>query len=130
MSRTDHRLTHSVTHRIGLAFASAPVAPADPLRTDIALFVGLLARRAQQASSAPVVLPPLLAAWLAAQHIGVGTGPTLPAGIAARWQRARVRLDSVAAFAGTLASACAPADAVVLGAWFTALPVDRRVARG
>ncbi len=116
------------THRIGLAFAPAPVAPADPLRTDIALFVGLLARRVQQDSAAPVVLPPLLAAWLSAQHIGVGAGPALTAGIQMRLQRARVRLDTVADFSETLALACAPADAAVLRAWFTALPADRRTA--
>ena len=118
-----------LTARPGLSFTPAPAPSTDPLRTDVAVFVGLLVRRAGMGDAAgPVPLPPVLAAWLQGQHLAAGLQAPLAAGVRMRWQGAMVRLDGVSALAQSLASACAPADAEVLRTWFGALAPAVRAA--
>lgn len=52
--------------RLGLSFETAPAARPHPNRTDIACFVGCVARRARAPRSGTQALPPLLARWLEA----------------------------------------------------------------
>lgn len=55
--------------RPGLSFELAPAPAAHPLRTDIALFVGTVARRHVAAPEARPPLPPVLQHWLRAQGL-------------------------------------------------------------
>jgi len=80
--------------RLGLSFEVAPPASAHPLRTDIACFVGTLARRRLNAPSTVQVMPAVLARWLSANRIDrVGGVPVA---------QLRVSLASAAAFVETL----------------------------
>ncbi len=55
--------------RPGLSFELAPAPAAHPLRTDIALFVGTVARRRVAVPEAKPLLPPVLQHWLQAQGV-------------------------------------------------------------
>ncbi|MCU7375494.1 hypothetical protein PEC18_32900 [Paucibacter sp. O1-1] len=78
----------------GLSFELAPPRPAHALRSDIALFVGTLARRRRVASDAPQALPVPLSRWLAGQGIARVGGLPLA--------RLRLSLASAGAFAADL----------------------------
>jgi hypothetical protein len=96
----------SLLRRPGLSFELAAPAAAHPLRTDIALFVGTVARRrslSSSARSAPQALPVVLARWLRSQ--GVERIGGLPLA------RLRLTLAASAAFAENLvALAAEPAE--------------------
>jgi len=76
--------------RLGLSFEVAPPASAHPLRTDIACFVGTLARRRAPAPAGVQAMPSVLARWFAANRIDRVGG--VPVG------QLRVSLASASAF--------------------------------
>ncbi len=59
----------NMVSRPGLSFELAPAPAAHPLRTDIALFVGTVARRPVAWPEAKPLLPPVLQHWLHAQGV-------------------------------------------------------------
>lgn len=82
--------------RLGLSFEVAPPSAAHPLRTDIACFVGTLARRRSRAPLAVQTMPAVLARWLVANQIDrVGGVPVA---------QLRVSLESGSAFVDSLVS--------------------------
>lgn len=98
--------------RLGLSFEVAPPAAAHPLRTDIACFVGAVARRRVRPGSDVQALPNVLARWLAAQRIErVGGVPVA---------QLRVSLASGARFADTLLAQAAAGEATALAALLAA----------
>lgn len=89
--------------RPGLSFEVAPPAAAHPLRTDIACFVGMVARRRRAVVEAAPLLPAVLARWLQSHRVERVGG--VPVG------QLRLALGSGGAFASSLlarASVTAP----------------------
>jgi hypothetical protein len=76
--------------RLGLSFEVAPPASAHPLRTDIACFVGMLARRRVRAPADMQPMPAVLVRWLASHRVDRVGG--VPVG------QLRVSLASASAF--------------------------------
>lgn len=96
--------------RPGLSFELAPPPATDPLRTDVACFVGTVARRAQAVAAGPVRLPPVLVRWLQAQGLLALGGMPLSA--------QRALLGSVDTFAASLIGRATEGEAA---AWTTFL---------
>jgi uncharacterized protein len=88
--------------RPGLSFELAPAPAADPLRTDIALFVGTVARRRVAVQEAKPLLPPVLQHWLQAQAVHDVLGLPL--------NRVRASLASPEAFIADVAPTIALQD--------------------
>ena len=88
--------------RLGLSFEVAPPASAHPLRTDIACFVGTLARRRVSAPAVMQVMPAVLARWLSAIRIDRVGG--LPVG------QLRVSLESGSAFVASVVAQASTAE--------------------
>lgn len=89
--------------RPGLSFEVAPRAAAHPLRTDIACFVGTVARRRRRATGEVQTLPVVLVRWLQSHLIDTVGGVPLT--------QLRVSLDSTGNFVDgilALANAAAP----------------------
>jgi hypothetical protein len=76
--------------RLGLSFEVAPPQAADPMRTDIACFVGNVARRRVRVVTEAQPLPPVLLRWLQSLRVHSLGGVPL--------ERQRVRLASVSQF--------------------------------
>ena len=80
--------------RLGLSFEVAPPAAAHPLRTDIACFVGTVARRRRRVAGDAQPLPVVLARWLQSHRIdSVGGMPVA---------QLRVALDSSTRFVDSM----------------------------
>lgn len=98
--------------RLGLSFEVAPPAATHPLRTDIACFVGTVARRRVPAGDELQAIPNVLARWLTAQRIKrVGGVPVA---------QLRVSLASGARFVQTLLAPAAADEAASLAEFFNA----------
>ena len=95
----------------GLSFEIAPPAAVHPLRTDIACFVGTVARRTRLSSGAAQALPVVLQRWLRSHRVERVGGLPLA--------QLRVPLASAAQFAaGLLALAASAAERATLQALF------------
>lgn len=101
-----------VRPRLGLSFEVAPPAAAHPLRTDIACFVGTVARRRVAAPAGLQAMPNVLARWLAAQRIDrVGGVPVA---------QLRVSPASVTDFVDSLVAQAPGAERALLAGFFAA----------
>lgn len=110
----------SLRPRLGLSFEVAPPKASHPLRTDIACFVGTVARRKRMATDEPQALPVVLVRWLQSNRIERIGG--VPLG------RLRVSLQSASRFIdGLLAQASSPAERATLGDFLAAQLLNSRV---
>lgn len=110
----------SLRPRPGLSFEVAPPKASHPLRTDIACFVGTVARRKRMATDEPQALPVVLVRWLQSHRIERIGG--VPLG------RLRVSLQSASRFIdGLLAQASSPAERATLGDFLAAQLLNSRV---
>src|SRR5687767_11200726 len=106
--------------RLGLSFEVAPPKASHPLRTDIACFVGTVARRKRIATDEPQALPVVLLRWLQSHRIERIGGVPLA--------RLRVSLQSSARFIdGLLAHASSTAERATLGDFLAAQLMNSRV---
>ncbi|WP_157270192.1 hypothetical protein [Azohydromonas aeria] len=86
--------------RLGLSFEPAPAPASHPLRTDIACFVGTVARRRRAAVAGLQPMPAVLARWLGARQVrAVGGVPV---------QQLRVSLESGPRFVDSVLAAAEP----------------------
>lgn len=87
-------MSTTTRRRPGLSFELAPTAASHPLRSDIACFVGTVARRRVAVAAGPQPLPLVLQRWLQSHRVhSVGGLPLV---------RLRVALDGPARFAQSL----------------------------